>query len=591
MNMPTLLQSLPVNDLAFLRLIASLWGVELFSRDPEEAAGELAEALCDADLVGEVAATLPGDGPAALAALFSNHGRMPWTQFTRQFGEVREMGPARRDREQPHLKPANAAEVLWYRGLVARAFFDAPGGPQEFAYIPDELFAALGFSGYVPVSDAQPEPALEPERVDAFDDFVAEIPDLEEDQETIAVSPPQKVVLPIQNEPTPAGKPLGRAASPAEKAHLIPATDQILDDACTLLAALRMGWDTVPYPNALFVPQKVLLDFLLACRLISRNSAGGFVPQPEAVKSFLEMPRKEALDLLFNAWLESDSFNELRQLPGFSFEGAWKNQPLVTREFLLNLLEPVPDGVWWSIPAFIRDVKQKFPDYQRPAGDYDSWFIKRDSDGTFLRGFAHWDDVDGALIRYLIAGPLYWLGAVELAAPSQDASPTAFRSAGGESRRVKTENGKIIVASSGKITVSRFAPRTARYQIARFCEWEEPKADDYLYRITTHSLAKAKEQGLKVDHLLKILQKYSNSPIPPAFHKALHRWEVNGTEAKVESMTVLRVSKPEILNELRQKAGRFLGEPLGPVSVVIKPGAESKVQLILAEMGILTDEK
>jgi hypothetical protein len=249
----------------------------------------------------------------------------------------------------------------------------------------------------------------------------------------------------------------------------------------------------------------------------------------------------------------------------------------------------VPDGTWWSIPAFIRDVKQKFPDFQRPAGDYDSWFIKREADSVFLRGFAHWDDVDGALIRYFISGPLYWLGAVELAAPDEGAAPTAFRSTSSENTKNKIENGKITVASNGKISVPRLAPRTARYQIARFCEWEQDRVDEYLYHITTHSLAKAKEQGLKIDHLLKILQKYSTSPIPPAFQKALHRWEVNGTEAKVESLTVLRVTKPEILNELRQKAGRFLGEPLGPVSVVIKPGAESKIQSILAEMGLLTE--
>ena len=77
--------------------------------------------------------------------------------------------------------------------------------------------------------------------------------------------------------------------------------------------------------------------------------------------------------------------------------------------------------------------------------------------------------------------------------------------------------------------------------------------------------------------------------MPPAFQKALHRWETNGTEARVETVTVLKLGKPELLTELRAKAGRFLGEQLGPVSVVIKPGAESKVQLILAEMGLLAE--
>ncbi len=90
---------------------------------------------------------------------------------------------------------------------------------------------------------------------------------------------------------------------------------------------------------------------------------------------------------MFNAWLESNNFNELRQIPSLVCEGEWDNQPLATREFLLNLLEAVPDNKWWSLPVFIRAIKEKYPDFQRPAGDYDSWFIKRIADGVYLRGF------------------------------------------------------------------------------------------------------------------------------------------------------------------------------------------------------------
>ena len=38
-------------------------------------------------------------------------------------------------------------------------------------------------------------------------------------------------------------EPLGRGATPGERKHILPATDRILDDATTLLAALRLGHD------------------------------------------------------------------------------------------------------------------------------------------------------------------------------------------------------------------------------------------------------------------------------------------------------------------------------------------------------------
>jgi len=377
-------------------------------------------------------------------------------------------------------------------------------------------------------------------------------------------------------------EPLGRPASPVEKAHPIPINDYLLDDATTLLAALRMG---IKVPETQ-VPAQVIEQLLKAAKIILKSG-----PKPEKVKNFLEASRDAALQTLADAWLESETFNELRQLPGLIFEGEWQNQPVVTREFLLNLLDAIPEGKWWSLPAFMRGIKAKYPDYQRPAGDYDSWFIKRESDGEYLRGFAYWDQVDGALIRYFITGVLFWLGQVELASPEEGAEPTAFRVIS-EQAKVKSEDGMIVARSNGQIAVPRFAPRAVRYQVARFCEWEDEKQDQYRYTVTPSSLKKAQEQGLKVEHLLSLLAKYAAGGIPPVLVKALKGWEANGTEARVQAQVVLRVSRPEVLDEMRKsKAARFLGEILGPTTVVIKDGAQSKVLAALAELGLLAEDE
>ena len=253
--------------------------------------------------------------------------------------------------------------------------------------------------------------------------------------------------------------------------------------------------------------------------------------------------------MLIEAWQKSESFNELRLMPGITCEGEWKNQPQVTREFLLNLLEAIPDDKWWNLSAFISDIKKKYPDFQRPAGDYDSWFIKRESDGQYLRGFAYWDQVDGALIRFFITDILYGLGMVELASPESGKDITAFRLLNAENLKVKAEDARVKVSSQGTITAPRYAPRAVRYQISRFCEWEdgqavpgvETKPEEYKYKITPHSLTKAKEQGLKVEHLLTLLAKHSDAGIPPVLVKALKRWEVNGTEARAETQVILKV--------------------------------------------------
>ena len=529
--MPDLFTSLHKQDLGHFRIVAEFWGLELESTDTVAALEELCGSLLDLEAVSETLEVLPAEARSALNALITADGKLEWSVFARKYGDLREMGAGKRDRERPYLKPTSTSEFLFYRALIGKAFFESDKGSQEFAYIPEDL---LEINNEVNTDDVPAATSAEA---------------------------------------------LGRPATPVEKAFEIPATDFILDDTTTYLAALRIGHESKSH-------FKRELPALLTTASIIKNDG----LHPEAVKKFLEASRPEALDLLYKAWLNSTTFDELRLIPSIVCEGEWKNQPQVTREFLMNLINDIPQGKWWSLPAFVKAIKEKFPDYQRPAGDYDSWFIKRASDGQFLRGFAYWDMVDGALIKYLIQ-TLHLLGRLHLPAPAEAKEATAFflLSASPEKQE---EKGKITVSSNGKISVPRSFSRTVRYQLARFCEWDDPKGDDYFYRVTAESLKRATEQGLKAEQLLAMLVKYTKEAVPPALVKALKRWDANGAEARVESLLVLRVSKPEIMEEMRKsKAGKYFGEILSPTAVVVKSGAIQKVLAELAELGLLAEVK
>jgi hypothetical protein len=536
--MPDLVHALQGSDLGYLRIVAGLWGIELESNDSAGTIKELVAHLLDSQLVSEITASLPLDAHTALHTLTAAGGRTPWAAFIRQFGDVREMGAGKRDREKPQFKPASTAEVLYYRAMLGRAFFDTGSGAQEFAFIPEDLMVLI--------------PLEKPGELGKVNNIVG-----------------GSVVNSI---------PMGRGATPVERAYIIPADDRILDNATTLLAALRLGHAVQPDP--------VLFSLLNSAKLLKKN-----IPQAEKVKIFLEASRPDALKMLVDAWRSSETFNELHLIPGLHCEGEWKNQPLVTREFLLDLLEATPEGKWWNLSTFISDMKKKVPDFQRPAGDYDSWFIRRDADGQYLRGFAYWDQVDGALIRFFIVTILHYLGMVNLASPEEGKEVTAFQLVSRDTQNSEIENGKLKISSNGKITAPRLVPRAARYQLARFCEWDEESLDEIHYHITPASLTKAKDQGLKIEHLLILLSKHAAAGIPPILVTALKRWVVNGTEARAETQVLLRVTRPEVLEELRKsKAARFLGEPLGPTTVVIKAGAQAKVMAAMAELGMLAED-
>ncbi len=540
--MPDLTQSLQGQDLTHLKIVAELWGIELKAPDARSGLQRLVLAMLDPQLVQETLETLPTEALRALNDLIVHQGQLPWPIFSRRYGLVQEMGPARRDREKPYRISTVPAELLWYRALIGRGFLDTPSGPQEFAYIPDDLLSVL------------PAPGMDESPL------------------------------------------LGRPALPAERAEFSQVTDRILDHSCTLLAGLRLNFLPLDISSDWEIPVDFLLSLLSAADLIDTEK----IPQPEPTRAFLESNRAEGLAQLACTWLHSSEINELHLLPGLKVEGEWQNDPLLARQSTLHFISGVPAKSWWSLTAFVRAIHENYPDFQRPAGDYDSWFLRDVESGKFLRGPEHWDDVDGALIRYLITGPLHWLGILDLAYPSSLEAgparlPTAFRFSQWAERLLRCEapaglpeeNEPIHVSSDARLNVLRLAPRSVRYQIARFSEWDEQREDSYHYRLTPPSLERARKQGLKLAHLLTLIRKHA-AAAPPSLIKALERWDEAGVQARLQQAVILKVANPELLQTLRgSRAARFLGDPLGPTAIIVRPEAARKVLLILAEMGYL----
>ena len=542
--MPDLKQRLLDHDLGHLRIIAEHWGVFLAASDSRTGITELVGLLLEPELITDILEALPENAILALKTLQSNQGKLTWSQFTRHYGEVREMGPGRLDRERPDRVPVSTTEILWYRALIGRAFFDTPRGTEEFAYIPSDLLTLL----------------------------------------------PKN----IQTKSKPEGKPdiisQGRAATTPERAVPSFSTDRIIDHACTLLAGQRMGLDA-DYLNDHVAPFP--LGFIRSIINLAGLSGPDGIPVLEDARSFLESSRSEALSNLAQAWLNSTEHNDLHHVPNLQPEGEWTNDPLGTRRFILQLLSALPPKKWWNLSAFTADVRQQYPDFQRPAGDYDSWYLREISTGNFLRGFEHWNDVDGALIHYLITGPLHWLGMVDLAAPEEDTPVTAFRLskwgieilAGVKPSGMATENALVHVRSDGRVNVPVLTPRAVRYQLARFCTWESGNQHEYRYRLTPSSLARARDVGLRVSHLLSLLRRQTET-IPPNILTALDRWNEKGTQVRLQEAVILRLGSPQILETLRNsRASRFLEDPLGPTTIMVKPGAEKRVLAALTEMG------
>jgi hypothetical protein len=542
--MPTLLTTIKPYDLGFLRILADFWGLPGPTGDSEAARAVLAGEILSPELVEEVVLALPQEARAALTDLLGEAaGRAPWVRLSRRHGPLRQMGPVRRERERPHERPESALEMLYYRGLVGRAFFDTAGGPQEYGFIPDDLLPLL--------------PALGP---------VSEIPP-------------------------------GRPARDEEIGAEFLASDALLDDLTTLLAARRAG----PPAEAGLEPARESLCLALLAAAGIVNPAGALAV--DRVRDFLEAPRGEALASLVVSWRASGAVDELALVPEIEIAARVPRDPVRLREKILAYLAGLPEGVWWSLPAFIAGIETLEPEFLRPAGELDSRYVKDRATGEFLDGAAGWAAVEGAYIRWLIAGPLHWLGLIDLAAPGKEngrpeaAAPASFRASrwspallsGRAPTGVPEEAEPVHVRSDGRISLPRLAPRAVRYLIARFCDWEVALRDEYRYRASPKSLLRASDQGLKVGQLIALLARHAEG-IPPNITRALRSWEQYGRAGRIETVPVLRLPSPEALDELRNsRAGRFLGDTLGPAAVALKPGSEARVLAALNELGYLAE--
>jgi hypothetical protein len=150
----------------------------------------------------------------------------------------------------------------------------------------------------------------------------------------------------------------------------------------------------------------------------------------------------------------------------------------------------------------------------------------------------------------------------------------------------------LVVQQDGIILVPQNADRYHRFQVARISEAQRiENGRPFRYRLSPGSLAFAREQGIKSERLLQFLAQASGRALPKSIQRAVERWEERGVEARIESVTVLRVNDESILETLRMnpRTRDYLGESLGDLAVVIKPGLWEEFCAATAQLGLFLE--
>lgn len=541
--MRSLNTALSDHELVTLRVIGEWWDVDLTGADKSRSIKEVAAALSSLELEMELAYLAPEEGDA-LRALVAAGGRIPVGSFTRNYGEVRQMGPGRLEREEPWLDPESATEALWYRGFVYRGFDqDAESNTLvEYYYVPDELLVKLAPPTSASVEDAGQRLEVA-EALEVFD----------------------------------------------------PATTSVVDDLATCLAmaqraGLRSG-DREMLHRFLFDanPDRLSLMLTLAEESGYLRSGEEVLRPTRAAVDWLRQDREVQIRALVDAWSAS-SWNDLCHTPGIRCEGSgWQNEPIAARTALLDHLPR--DGEWYRLDDLVALIRESDPDFQRPEGNYDTWYIRDVTSGAYLRGFDSWDAVEGRLLRFLVGGPMYWLGLSEIGEGQYRLTGRALEWLTGRSPAGGDVRVPLVVQPDATLVVPHNADRYQRFQVARVAvPLSLRPGEPYRYHLTPASLQRAREGGIKPERVLAFLQEASTRPIPASVRRAIERWAERGLEGQLEPAVVLRVRDVAILDTLQSnpRTRPYLGERLGDLAALVR-GDWEEFRQVTASLGLLLD--
>ena len=373
-------------------------------------------------------------------------------------------------------------------------------------------------------------------------------------------------------------------------------TDLAGKDKTTLAACLLPTLRPMSNPQA-------ELEFLL--HLVRRAgllvvSHGRLRPDRDPTRSWLQSPPPEQERLLQNIYRADPTWNDLWHVPGLVPQPTgWENSPLLARAKILDYLtrlEARPEQ-WYSLADFFATIKRIDPDFQRPDGDYDSWYIQ-DEQGQSLMGFEQWDNVEGALIGYLVTHVLVWLGVTELGLSSETSTPTCFRlTASGAAflsdlpltPAALQKAHYLQVDSNFGVSVPAPASLYDRFQLARFAEFERREKERALYRLTQASVGRAMRNGVTADQMVAFLGRATNNQTPLKVVEALRLWGARRSTARIDTATLLRLTHESLVEELRHhpELGPLLGEVIGPRAILIPPENSQEVRRLLLELGYL----
>jgi len=368
---------------------------------------------------------------------------------------------------------------------------------------------------------------------------------------------------------------------------------------------------------------------LPALKVVKYDELGNL--QPILETPFWGLPPSERVKRTFEAWRDGTGWNELLHLP-LKVRGYHHNFPAwakltEVRTKVLNHLKQGGGRGWISLNLLtdrirLADYGFLFPNrYHKSYTSYYGYsnygtirttpYYEGNNpfgitfDATKVNNEAEgWEQVEASLITHIVAGPLYWMGLVDLGYPSNvqpdpinPPKPEAFRltSLGawilglGKEVTIHDEGGRVVVQPNFQILAMEPISDEVLITLDHFSDSEMGGDRVMSYKLSRQSVYKGQQDGWDVPRIIEYLEKASGTPLPGNVRRSLEEWQTLHERIVFRrGVTLLQAADRETLDQLLEdsKLAQTLGQRVAE-NVTLPPGDVSQVAKALRKRGWL----
>jgi hypothetical protein len=328
-------------------------------------------------------------------------------------------------------------------------------------------------------------------------------------------------------------------------------------------------------------------------------------------EEFFALPLLERMRRCYRLYVDTPFWNELLYLPDVNVRPGPQPQDPAHEEVIRarhiaidRVLQEMPNE-WHSFPALIARTKLYAPyllfprQYGSRAERYSSGSNPYGWDFRLRRGWlTHregWHMVEGGFIRAVVAGPLHWMGLVDL---DHEEGPGAFRltndvlSVAANEQPIthdETTWGRLIVQPNFELVALAPVSELLLVQLDRFAE-RVSLEHIAQYRVTKASITRAIQRGLHAEQVQEVLERAAGGEIPQNVRYSLVEWERQARRIEIwQEAILLEVDEEALVDDLfaHEETRKLFKRRLAPRLVEIAPQHLEAVQRMLWQRNYL----